>query len=112
MLPAKAETIAVIDGNYYDINGNATGKKSDKTTLTSKAHLKSGGTDDNIAKNAIGYKLIKRPVCSITTVILISAKRITPPGIRVETGTVNNTTDITVNGGVGVDILRPEFRGK
>ncbi|MEM8082938.1 autotransporter outer membrane beta-barrel domain-containing protein [Morganella morganii] len=95
-------TIAVIDGNYYDINGNATGKKSDKTTLTSKAHLKSGGTDDNIAKNAIGYKLINGGVLNHDGNIDFS-KADNATGIRVETGTVNNTTDITVNG-VGVDI--------
>lgn len=95
-------TIAVIDGNYYDINGNAAGKKSDKTTLTSKAHLKSGGTDDNIAKNAIGYKLINGGVLNHDGNIDFS-KADNATGIRVETGTVNNTTDITVNG-VGVDI--------
>ncbi len=95
-------TIAVIDGNYYDINGNATGKKSDKTTLTSKAHLKSGGTDDNIAKNAIGYKLINGGVLNHDGNIDFS-KADNATGIRVETETVNNTTDITVNG-VGVDI--------
>lgn len=95
-------TIAVIDGNYYDINGNATRKKSDKTTLTSKAHLKSGGTDDNIAKNAIGYKLINGGVLNHDGNIDFS-KADNATGIRVETGTVNNTTDITVNG-VGVDI--------
>lgn len=95
-------TIAVIDGNYYDINGNATGNKSDKTTLTSKAHLKSGGTDDNIAKNAIGYKLINGGVLNHDGNIDFS-KADNATGIRVETGTVNNTTDITVNG-VGVDI--------
>ena len=95
-------TIAVIDGNYYDINGNATGKKSDKTTLTSKAQLKSGGTDDNIAKNAIGYKLINGGVLNHDGNIDFS-KADNATGIRVETGTVNNTTDITVNG-VGVDI--------
>ncbi|HDT3626597.1 TPA: autotransporter outer membrane beta-barrel domain-containing protein [Morganella morganii subsp. morganii] len=95
-------TIAVIDGNYYDINGNATGKKSDKTTLTSKAHLKSGGTDDNIAKNAIGYKLINGGVLNHDGNIDFS-KADNATGIRVETGTVNNTTNITVNG-VGVDI--------
>ncbi|MCU6273951.1 autotransporter outer membrane beta-barrel domain-containing protein [Morganella morganii] len=95
-------TIAVIDGNYYDINGNATAKGSDKTTLTSKAHLKSGGTDDNIAKNAIGYKLINGGVLNHDGNIDFS-KADNATGIRVETGTVNNTTDITVNG-VGVDI--------
>lgn len=95
-------TIAVIDGNYYDINGNAIGKKSEKTTLTSKAHLKSGGTDDNIAKNAIGYKLINGGVLNHDGNIDFS-KADNATGIRVETGTVNNTTDITVNG-VGVDI--------
>lgn len=95
-------TIAVIDGNYYDINGNAIGGKSDKTTLTSKAHLKSGGTDDNIAKNAIGYKLINGGVLNHDGNIDFS-KADNATGIRVETGTVNNTTDITVNG-VGVDI--------
>lgn len=95
-------TIAVIDGNYYDINGNAAGEKSDKTTLTSKAHLKSGGTDDNIAKNAIGYKLINGGVLNHDGNIDFS-KADNATGIRVETGTVNNTTDITVNG-VGVDI--------
>ncbi|MDH0353730.1 autotransporter outer membrane beta-barrel domain-containing protein [Morganella sp. GD04133] len=95
-------TIAVIDGNYYDINGNAIAKGSDKTTLTSKAHLKSGGTDDNIAKNAIGYKLINGGVLNHDGNIDFS-KADNATGIRVETGTVNNTTDITVNG-VGVDI--------
>ncbi|HDU8651667.1 autotransporter outer membrane beta-barrel domain-containing protein [Morganella morganii] len=95
-------TIAVIDGNYYDINGNEIGGKSDKTTLTSKAHLKSGGTDDNIAKNAIGYKLINGGVLNHDGNIDFS-KADNATGIRVETGTVNNTTDITVNG-VGVDI--------
>lgn len=95
-------TIAVIDGNYYDINGNAIEGKSDKTTLTSKAHLKSGGTDDNIAKNAIGYKLINGGVLNHDGNIDFS-KADNATGIRVETGTVNNTTDITVNG-VGVDI--------
>ncbi|HDU8610478.1 TPA: autotransporter outer membrane beta-barrel domain-containing protein [Morganella morganii] len=95
-------TIAVIDGNYYDINGNAIGGKSDKTTLTSKAHLKSGGTDDNIAKDAIGYKLINGGVLNHDGDIDFS-KADNATGIRVETGTVNNTTDITVNG-VGVDI--------
>ncbi|HHZ8505345.1 TPA: hypothetical protein ACWL6U_002848 [Morganella morganii] len=95
-------TIAVIDGNYYDINGNTIAKGSDKTTLTSKAHLKSGGTDDNIAKNAIGYKLINGGVLNHDGNIDFS-KADNATGIRVETGTVNNTTDITVNG-VGVDI--------
>lgn len=95
-------TIAVIDGNYYDINGNAASKGSDKTTLISKAHLKSGGTDDNIAKNAIGYKLINGGVLNHDGDIDFS-KADNATGIRVETGTVNNTTDITVNG-VGVDI--------
>lgn len=95
-------TIAVIDGNYYDINGNVIGKKSDKTKLTSKAHLKSGGTDDNIAKNAIGYKLINGGVLNHDGNIDFS-KADNATGIRVETGTVNNTTGITVNG-VGVDI--------
>ncbi|WP_274370706.1 autotransporter outer membrane beta-barrel domain-containing protein [Morganella morganii] len=95
-------TIAVIDGNYYDINGNAIAKGSDKTTLTSKAHLKSGGTDDNIAKNAIGYKLINGGVLNHDGNIDFS-KADNATGIRVETGTVNNTADITVNG-VGVDI--------
>lgn len=95
-------TIAVIDGNYYDINGNEIGGKSDKTTLTSKAHLKSGGTDDNIAKDAIGYKLINGGVLNHDGDIDFS-KADNATGIRVETGTVNNTTGITVNG-VGVDI--------
>ncbi len=99
---SEGGTIAVIDGNYYDINGNAIGKKSEKTTLTSKAHLKSGGTDDNIAKNAIGYKLINGGVLNHDGNIDFS-KADNATGIRVETGTVNNTTDITVNG-VGVDI--------
>ncbi|WP_228001108.1 autotransporter outer membrane beta-barrel domain-containing protein [Morganella morganii] len=97
-------TIAVIDGNYYDINGNTIKNGSAKTTLTSKAHLKSGETetDDNIAKNAIGYKLINGGVLNHDGNIDFS-KADNATGIRVETGTVNNTTGITVNG-VGVDI--------
>lgn len=95
-------TIAVIDGNYYDINGNTIKNGSAKTTLTSKANLKSGGSDDNIAKNAIGYKLINGGVLNHDGNIDFS-KADNATGIRVETGTVNNTTDITVNG-VGIDI--------
>lgn len=95
-------TIAVIDGNYYDINSNAIKKGSAKTTLTSKAHLKSGETGGNIAKNAIGYKLINGGVLNHDGNIDFS-KAENATGIRVETGTVNNTTGITVNG-VGVDI--------
>lgn len=96
-------TIAVIDGYYYDVNGNPLDENGTaKTTLTSKAHLKSGETGDNIAKNAIGYKLINGGVLNHDGNIDFS-KADNATGIRVETGTVNNTTGITVNG-VGVDI--------
>lgn len=99
---SEGATIAVIDGNYYDVNGNAIATGSDKTTLTSKAHLKSGGTDDNIAKNAIGYKVINGGVLSHKGNIDFS-KADNATGIRVESGIVDNATDITVNG-VGIDI--------
>ncbi|OBU10344.1 autotransporter outer membrane beta-barrel domain-containing protein [Morganella psychrotolerans] len=95
-------TIAVIDGNYYDINGNGITKGSDKTKLTSYANLLSGGSDGNIAKDAIGYKLINGGVLDhVGNIDFSSADNAT--GIRVETGTVNNKTDIRVNG-TGVDI--------
>ncbi|EPL8096213.1 autotransporter outer membrane beta-barrel domain-containing protein [Morganella morganii] len=98
----EGATIAIIDGNYYDIHGNKIENGSDKTTLNSYAHLKSGGTNDNIAKNAIGYKVINGGVLSHKGNIDFS-KADNATGIRVESGNVDNTADITVNG-VGVDI--------
>lgn len=98
----EGATIAIIDGNYYDINGNQIENRSDRTTLDSYAHLKSGGINDNIAKNAIGYKVINGGVLSHKGNIDFS-KADNATGIRVESGKVDNTTDITVNG-VGVDI--------
>lgn len=97
-------TIAVIDGNYYDINGNQMAQGSDKTTLISHANLKSGAAGGNIAKNAIGYKVINGGVLNHDGNIDFSTAD-NATGIRVESGTVNNSEQagITVNG-VGVDI--------
>ncbi|EPU0814678.1 autotransporter outer membrane beta-barrel domain-containing protein [Morganella morganii] len=97
-------TIAVIDGNYYDLNGNQITQGSDKTTLISHANLKSGSAGGNIAKNAIGYKVINGGVLNHDGNIEFSTAE-NATGIRVESGTVNNSEQagIMVNG-VGVDI--------
>ena len=97
-------TIAIIDGNYYDIHGNYYESIQDKALLTSQAHLISNGSDGNIAKNAIGYKLINGGGLNHAGIIdFRQAENAT--GILIKNGTLNNqlNSDISVNG-VGVDI--------
>ena len=99
----KDATVAVVDGNKYDIVGNVMSKQGAR--LISNANLQAG-PGGQIASGAIGYWLLNDGELQHDGQINFTQVP-NATGVKVEGGHLNNTGTIAVNG-VGVDVYGPD----
>lgn len=88
----KNTTAGIVDGNYYDLNGNIDTSKKGNSQLTSHAILSTTDT----ASGAFGY--ITRNSGILNHKGKINFDHTGSTGVLVSGGTLNNEGDITVNG--------------
>nr|WP_154325352.1 autotransporter outer membrane beta-barrel domain-containing protein [Pantoea sp. 201603H] len=93
----RGATAGIVDGNYYKLDGSTDETKKGDSVLTSHAALKTA----NISDSAFGY-LVKNGGKLIHEGFIDFATKFST-GIQVAGGTVDNRSDVTVNG-VAIDI--------